>query len=761
MSIRAKLVCLISVTVTVILLLNITIYYMSSKDELQQNAEQQMRFIGNQIAVSIASAEQNSQLTEDALGERLHAVAIAIQNKLDPDIKNVRNSELVQLSKELGVDHITLWIKTKDDILSVRSTNPDELYMSSKTWNYWYTAFTQLFEKHNVTIPEGQKLEHFWAGPINFGTSDPDKVFKWGNYYDGTTNYMINPYIHAQTFLDSKKKYGADAIVAQILRDKNNILEVTGFDPAYFGKAPAVSIKNGVVVYNLDVRNIIFGQYYYKDSVNDHLNTQKAIEKNEVVTIESKLNSKQVIKSFIPVQGPKPYVISITFNNSALQQTLMRQVLTQGAISLGLILATVLCSYFISGFMVRSLNQIVSKVNEISNGNFGARISLKSNDEFGVLANRVNAMGQNLHTYMNRLTESAEELRQTKQYLESFVNHTSDAIHVSNLHGSVIQMNKAFEKMYGWTEEELLGQPLNNTPPELEMEGTFMLEFIQQGGSVADYDTMRYDKSGRLLDVSITVSSIRDEQEQIIAIATISRNITARKQTEEVLRRSEKLSVVGQLAAGVAHEVRNPLTTLRGFVQLLKKNGQLAPAYIDVMLSELDRINFIVSEFLVFAKPQASRFQRANIHEIMRGIIMLLDSEANISNVQFTTRFDTEIPEMKCEVNQLKQVFVNIIKNGIEAMPEGGELDIDLSYTPSIGIIIRITDHGFGITEDNLSRLGEPFFTTKEEGNGLGLMVCYQIIANHRGSMSFQSKKGIGTQVEIRLPVIQDVAPTG
>ncbi|MDG0794353.1 ATP-binding protein [Cohnella ginsengisoli] len=291
----------------------------------------------------------------------------------------------------------------------------------------------------------------------------------------------------------------------------------------------------------------------------------------------------------------------------------------------------------------------------------------------------------------------------------------------------------------------------------------------------------------------------------MIGIASISRNITERKATEEMLRRTEKLSMVGQLAAGVAHEIRNPLTTLRGFVQLQQKSGGINPAHLDTMLSELDRINFIVGEFLVLSKPQAIRFQLVDIRSIMKETVALLEAQAIMNNVQFELREADELAPLNGEPNQLKQVFLNVLKNGMEAMPEGGTLRIGIwaerhgenggsetvggdsvgeavngretiaeaaaarepemmADVASIGtshqadpaaddnILIVIEDEGFGISQEELKHLGEPFYSNKASGHGLGLMVSQQILAGHRGTIRYKSELGQGTRVEIRLP---------
>lgn len=757
LSIKIKLSLFISFVVTIVLTLNISIYYFSSKNELQDSAEKQMVTIAKQIGNSIDAAEKSKQFMEDTLGEKLRAVAIAAQSELDPRIDHIRNEELVELSNKLGVDDITLWKRTSNDIIALKSSDPAEINQSSKSWDYWYTAFNQLFDLQVVTIPQGQKLLHYWSGPFQFATSDPTSIKKWGNYYDGTTDYMINPYIDADEFFHFENEIGTEALIHNLKRDHPNILEITGFNPKFFGKPDILKVKKGYVVHNLDVRSIEFGDYTYKDLDKDVAYVREAIQSGVQFTTSGHLNGKSVIRSFIPLMKGSDLVIGVTFDRDGIEQSLKRQLLIHTIISVGLIVMTWMVSYFIAVALIKPLRDILGNITEISEGRFGKHIATNRQDEFGILSSRINTMADNLQTYMGRLQDSAEELRVTKEYLESFVNHTSDAIHVTDLQGNITQANKAFEVMYGLNDTVVFRSKNHIIPYELQEEYAEILRRIQLGESVADFETTRNMCNGTPIDVSITVSPIRNEQGEIVAVAEISRNITARKQTEEVIRRSEKLSVVGQLAAGVAHEIRNPLTTLKGFVQLHKSKGELSVAHLDIMQSELDRINFIVSEFLILAKPQVNHFQPINIQNIIQDMITLLDLQAILSKVEFKLQVNDSVPEVNGASNQLKQVFVNIMKNCIEAMPDGGMVTIDLQHDPSVGIVvIRIVDEGIGISEEELPKLGEPFFTSKSTGNGLGLMVSQRIIANHKGTMNITSKLGQGTCVEIRIQGLPD-----
>lgn len=231
------------------------------------------------------------------------------------------------------------------------------------------------------------------------------------------------------------------------------------------------------------------------------------------------------------------------------------------------------------------------------------------------------------------------------------------------------------------------------------------------------------------------------------------RDVTERKEMELQLRKSDTLNVVGELAAGIAHEIRNPMTALKGFIQLLQGSidGDYS-MYFNVIMSELKRIESIITEFLVLAKPQAVQYKQNDICKIMQDTIDLISAQAMMHNVQIIADFDRGLPPVYCEPNQLKQVFINILKNAIEVMPKGGDITVRIARA-SRNVRISITDQGCGIPKDKIKKLGEPFYTTKERGTGLGLMVSYKIIEEHQGKIDVESEVGVGTTFHITLPI--------
>ncbi|GGG23616.1 ATP-binding protein [Paenibacillus abyssi] len=240
------------------------------------------------------------------------------------------------------------------------------------------------------------------------------------------------------------------------------------------------------------------------------------------------------------------------------------------------------------------------------------------------------------------------------------------------------------------------------------------------------------------------------------AVQIIIRDISERKKNEELLINSEKLYVAGQLAAGIAHEIRNPLTSLKGFLQLITSGRCATKNYYDIMKSELSRIESIVSELLMLSKPQIYDLAYIDTRKTMGDTVTLLEGQAMLHNIELETQYNPSPLWVRGVENQIKQVFINVLNNAIEAMSEGGKIHIRCTREAD-EVVIRITDQGPGIAEEQLSKMGQPFYTTKDKGTGLGLMVSYKIADNHQGSIKAYSEIGIGTTFEITLPYAEYV----
>lgn len=219
----------------------------------------------------------------------------------------------------------------------------------------------------------------------------------------------------------------------------------------------------------------------------------------------------------------------------------------------------------------------------------------------------------------------------------------------------------------------------------------------------------------------------------------------------EDLRQKEKLAVIGQMATAIAHEIRNPLSSLKGFTQLQQEKDKGDEQYYPIMLNEIDRINAIVTDLLILGKPNTALKSPSNLLDIIQYVITIIEPHAQRKEIHIKLDV-SDSSVLLCDQNQLKQVFINLIKNAMEAMPEGGTITI-CSENKGDFAEVAIIDEGCGIDQEKLAKLGEPFYTTKQNGTGLGLMVTKKIIEEHGGGFNIKSNLGVGTTVTITLPL--------
>ncbi|MFC3882398.1 PAS domain S-box protein [Bacillus songklensis] len=346
-----------------------------------------------------------------------------------------------------------------------------------------------------------------------------------------------------------------------------------------------------------------------------------------------------------------------------------------------------------------------------------------------------------------------KKLADSQQQYKSLFEYNPDLVYMVDLKGTITNLNPSFENVTGYQREEYIGKPI--LPLILEEDKEKVMESYYKlidTGEPSLYEITIQHKNKRKVILSCTsVPMIINDK--IIGIIGYCRDITVLRETEERLRKTEKLSIVGELAASVAHEIRNPLTSVKGFIQLLQQKNENDKTYHEIILTELDRINGIVSELLVLAKPQEITFKQSDAIQLLDNVKALLESQAHLHSVEMSVYVSDDIPAIDCEPNQLKQVFINVIMNAIEASSHGGKVSIKVSKKDEENVLISVEDNGCGIPEDRLKRLGEPFYSYKEKGTGLGLTVCYKIIEAHRGEISFTSQLGTGTTVDIVIPI--------
>lgn len=341
-------------------------------------------------------------------------------------------------------------------------------------------------------------------------------------------------------------------------------------------------------------------------------------------------------------------------------------------------------------------------------------------------------------------------LNQMDERYRAVVENSLDTIAIVKKNAWIF-VNRAGVRLFeAESEKDLLGKSIYQFIPESQHEAVReRLNNLSKTGSIGPLEQQWYTLQGNLIDTEVVATYMLLDNEPVVQM--IIRDISERKKNEELLINSEKLYVAGQLAAGIAHEIRNPLTAIKGFLQLLASGKAYKTAYFEIMHSELDRISDIVSELLMLSKPQVYDLTHLDVRNVIRETMTLLESQAILHNITIETETGSDPLWVYGVSTQIKQVFINIIKNAIEAMKDGGIIRISLSREGD-HVLVRITDQGPGISEEQIAKIGQPFYTTKEKGTGLGLMVSYKIVDNHHGNIQVYSKPGEGATFEIRFP---------
>ncbi|AOC56947.1 MULTISPECIES: ATP-binding protein [Bacillus] len=368
-----------------------------------------------------------------------------------------------------------------------------------------------------------------------------------------------------------------------------------------------------------------------------------------------------------------------------------------------------------------------------------------------------------LNLLVSDLNKREKEAHELTERLNRITDNLQEIVFETNEKGEIIFLNQAWTQMTGYDIDECLGTMYNQYFDQEERVVQHLLSVIKEHKDAGRVELQLLHKEGKKVWGDVHYKLYFDEHHQFTGgIGTVA-DITKQKQAKLELERSnqqlqmqaQKLAVAGQIAAGIAHEVRNPLTSVNGFLQLMKTQYPERTDYFDIIFSEIKRIDFVLSELLVLAKPQAVHFQEVQLHELLEQVITLLKTNAVLSNIDLKQPFKKQdAGAILADANQMKQLFINLIKNAIEAMPEGGSIYISTEKVLNEWKI-TIQDEGKGMSEEDIQKIYDPFFSTKKEGTGLGLTICATILKDHHGRMDVSSELGKGAAFQIYLPVCQ------
>ena len=344
------------------------------------------------------------------------------------------------------------------------------------------------------------------------------------------------------------------------------------------------------------------------------------------------------------------------------------------------------------------------------------------------------------------------------QLLANIEHYSADAIVGLDTDRKVISWNHGAAMMFGWSEEEAVGKPGLFVVPDEEMkEADEIFDEVRGKGLVKDRETRRKTKSGRILDVLLTITALKDASGDIFGFSAIIKDLTEKKKMESALIQSERLAATGKLAASIAHEINNPLYGIRSCLNHVlntRKEG-IDQQFVRLAIKETDRIADLIRNMKTFYMPNEGGVQKIDIGESLRDVFILNRKYLEEHSVKLKFSPDGAY-YVECIPDQIKQVFINIINNAVEAMPDGGELRVDIKNDADAGTVgVSFEDNGVGIASDDLPRVFEMFYTRKTmvKGVGLGLSVSYGIVKRHGGTIDVQSEVGKGSVFTVTLPV--------
>jgi two-component system sensor histidine kinase HydH len=345
-------------------------------------------------------------------------------------------------------------------------------------------------------------------------------------------------------------------------------------------------------------------------------------------------------------------------------------------------------------------------------------------------------------------------LDRMKTYTENVVESMADGLISIDREGKIVTLNRQAGEILGSGRERLEGNKITSVLGE---EIGQILASMEGQSPVRDREMdIHQDKNGRI-PLSLSAAPLRDEKGEEMGSVLLIKDLREIRDLQEKVHRSERLASLGRLAAGVAHEIRNPLSSIKGFAQYFMKRfsgHDEEQGYASVMVKEVDRLNRVITDLLDFAGSKEPRREPQSLETIADQVLKLLAPDLEIRKVVVVKEYEPNLPAVSVDRDRISQVFINLLLNALESMEAGGEIRISLRRCgPPPAVEASVSDTGAGIPDGDLEQVFEPFFSRKKKGTGLGLAIVHQIIESHRGDIRVESRPGKGTVFRIRLPL--------
>ncbi|MBK8303254.1 MAG: PAS domain S-box protein [Chloracidobacterium sp.] len=370
----------------------------------------------------------------------------------------------------------------------------------------------------------------------------------------------------------------------------------------------------------------------------------------------------------------------------------------------------------------------------------------------GLLASKLS----DRHSSGEELAETAKTLANLRVVHERIVESIRSGLITTDLDGNIYTFNAAATEITGYRLDELQGKPISKIFGDIHEQTDLSLSAAGNGEQLPRFETDLLTPEGFAVRIGFSVSLLFSEENEASGLIITFQDLTEIRSMEESVRRKDRLAAVGRVAAGLAHEIRNPLGAMRGAIQVLESNTDRTPiqtGLMDIVLRESDRLNSIITNFLSYARPAAVDFAETDVSEAIKDTLTLLKHSPDVQeNHILKDDIGTDPIIISADSAQLKQIFWNLARNAIQAMPDGGELSVSLSLIPNNRIRIIFEDTGKGMSQEQVEQLFEPFSNSTSGGTGLGLSIVYQIVKDHNGAINVRSLEGKGTTITVELP---------
>ncbi len=520
-----------------------------------------------------------------------------------------------------------------------------------------------------------------------------------------------------------------------------------------------------VIIHDKENRVAAYSQHDEKQGMilTDEV-SQRAMKAKEplIQSTHSKEKKARILDISIPVyikeSQEKWGTIRIGLSLERMHSQILKTRLNLLLLGLFAIVLGILGSIFFARRITKPISKLVGTTISAAQGDLEQVIDIHTRDEIEELGKNFNHMIQQIRLHRNELESRLHEITSLKAYTDNILSSMTNGLITIDLEERIVTLNEMAEHILGKKRKEVVGLTLDQVFGDNHPLHRIMAETLSQGEGIF-YSELELKRGEASLWLTASTSLLADGEGKRMGAMVVFQDITEIKALEEKLRHADRLAALGTLSAGLAHEIKNPLSAIKTFIQLLPKKLE-SPSFMEkfniTVPREIDRINQLVEDLLELTRKRMRPVVTLDVNRLILQVIDLHGEEMEKKHIFFEDQLDRTIPPIHGDSERLYRSFSNLVINAIQAMPNSGSLTISSEYEPSSSMVkITFRDTGIGMDEETSKNLFNPFFTTKEKGVGLGMALTHKVIEDHRGTIEVMSEKGEGTTFVLGLPVVK------